>query len=239
MARPVDAEPGPDPRAVAANLAAVRERIARALERAGRPPGAVQLLAVTKGHPFQAAAIARGLGLERLGENYVQEAEAKARALAAQGVAPVRWHLLGHCQRNKARRAADLFATVETVDSPELAQRLGAARAGAEPLPVLLEVELTGLPGRTGFTPRELEAAAAGLLQLPGLRIEGLMTVGAPGDPGAFPRCARLREALAERCGVPLPTLSMGMSDDLEPAIAAGSTRVRIGRALFGPRPAP
>ncbi len=188
---------------------------------------------MSKGHGLDRVRQALALGLDALGENYVQECEAKAAAAPG-----VRWHLLGHCQRNKAQRAARLFAAVETVDSLVLAARLSAARAGLDPLPVLCEVELTGLPGRSGFTAAALRAAFADLGQLPGIRIEGLMTVAGPGAGSvAFAACRALRDELSDRHGVPLPVLSMGMSHDFPVAIACGSTRVRIGQALFGARP--
>ncbi len=228
--------PGADPARLAERLAAVRAAIARAAEGAGRSPDEVELLAVTKGHDVAVARAALGVGLTALGENYVQECRDKARALAEEGAPAPRWHLLGHCQRNKARLAAALVAEVETVDSVEIARRLGAARAGEPPLPVLCEVELTGRPGRTGFTPAALRRELPLLTALPGIAVRGLMTVAAPGDHAAFAACRRLRDQLADAHGVPLPVLSMGMSDDLAEAVAAGSTRVRIGRALFGER---
>ena len=218
---------------LAERLAAVRAAVARAAHAADRDPAAIELLPVSKGHGLDRVRDALALGLEALGENYVQECEAKAAAVAG-----VRWHLLGHCQGNKAARAARLFAAVETVDGPALAARLSAARAGLAPLPVLCEVELTGLPGRGGFPPAALRAAFADLRQLPGIRIEGLMTVAAP-DAGraAFAACRALRDELSDRHGVALPVLSMGMSHDFPAAIACGSTRVRLGQALFGARP--
>ncbi|HVA21194.1 MAG TPA: YggS family pyridoxal phosphate-dependent enzyme [Candidatus Micrarchaeia archaeon] len=232
----VPAGPAPDPAGLTRRLRSVREAIDRATAAAGRPAGSVELLPVTKGQPARVAAACRSAGLSRLGENYVQECRAKAEQLAADGP-PLHWHLLGHCQRNKARQAAALFHEVETVDSVHLARLLGEARPAGDPIPVLCEVELTGLPGRTGFSPETLRRHLAELLAVPGLAVRGLMTVAAPADPGAFTRCRLLRDELAAGTGAPLPVLSMGMSDDFEAAIAAGSTRVRIGRALFGPRP--
>ncbi|HUY97829.1 MAG TPA: YggS family pyridoxal phosphate-dependent enzyme [Verrucomicrobiae bacterium] len=228
--------PGADPARVAERLAAVRESIARAAERAGRSPAEVELLAVTKGQSLAAVRAALQLGLTALGENYVQECRGKQEVLEAQGASRPQWHLLGHCQRNKARLAAGLFAEVETVDSLELARRLGAARPDTVPLAVCCEVELTGLPGRSGFTPAGLRAVLPELVALAGIEVTGLMTVAAPGESEAFAQCRRLRDELAQTHGAPLPVLSMGMTDDFPAAIAAGSTRVRIGRGLFGPR---
>ncbi|MGC1405293.1 MAG: YggS family pyridoxal phosphate-dependent enzyme [Candidatus Dormiibacterota bacterium] len=205
----------------------------------GRPPGSVQLLPVTKGHPAETAELATMVGLTSLGENYVQECQEKDRFLRATGTPRVSWHLLGHLQRNKVGRAAELFQTVASVDSLGLAQKLSAARSGQSPVPVLCEVELTGLPNRTGFQPGQLEAALPQLIELEGIALEGLMTVAAPQTPGeTFSACRRLAERIRELSGLALSTLSMGMSGDFQEAIAEGSTEVRIGTLLFGDRPA-
>jgi len=178
-------------------------------------------------------------GQVALGENYLQECDGKARALQALGLEPVRWHLLGHLQRNKVRRAAELFSVIESVDSLELAQRLSAARTGQERLPVLCEVELTGRPQRTGFAAQQLLAEFSQIADLQGIEVRGLMTVAAPESPGeAFSAARGLLEKLRELSDLPLPTLSMGMSGDFRAAIAEGSTEVRIGSRLFGERPA-
>lgn len=204
----------------------------------GRPPQSVSLLPVTKGHPPELAQLATTAGLTRLGENYVQECSAKNRFLQAAGAAPVSWHLLGHLQRNKVRRATQLFQLVESVDSLEIARQLSLARAGQAKLSVLCEVEFTGLPYRTGFEPARLEEQFSQLLELPGIEVEGLMTVAAPGQAGpAFSACRELSTRLRELSGRRLPTLSMGMSGDFQAAVAEGSTQVRIGSRLFGNRP--
>lgn len=177
-------------------------------------------------------------GQVALGENYLQECDGKARALQALDLEPVRWHLLGHLQRNKVRRAAELFSVIESVDSLELAQRLSTARTGQERLPVLCEVELTGRLQRTGFAAQQLLAEFSQIAGLEGIEVRGLMTVAAPERPGeAFSAARGLLEKLRELGHLPLPTLSMGMSGDFRVAIAEGSTEVRIGSLLFGERP--
>ncbi len=204
----------------------------------GRPEGSVALLPVTKGHPPEVARHAADLGLTELGENYLQECVAKQRLLVDSGVANVRWHLLGHLQRNKARPAAQLFHRIESVDSFEVAELLSGFRNETHRLKVLLEVELTGLPKRTGFQPSRLMEEMPRLLQLGGIEVEGLMTVAAPGMAReSFAACRELVERLRHLSGLALPMLSMGMSGDFREAIAEGSTEVRIGSLLFGSRP--
>lgn len=210
----------------------------RAAEAAGRDPASVLLVAVSKGFGADRVDAAIAAGATDVGENRVQEAESK-RALVA-GAA--RWHLIGHLQTNKAPRAASLFDVVQSVDSPRVAAALATARDEARgPLDVLIEVELTGIPARTGAPEADVEALARDVLQRPALRLRGLMTIAAqvrdPNDAAAYFRRLRvLRDGLAERLAVPLPELSMGMSDDFEAAIAEGATMVRLGRAVFGDR---
>ena len=226
----------PPPADLAGRLLALRERIAAAAAAVGRTASEVQLLAVTKGQPLEVVQAAVAVGLHELGENYVQECGEKAGQLDP--AAGVRWHLIGHLQRNKARRAARLFQLVESVDSAELAAHLAAAvpTAGA-PLPVLLEVELTGIPTRSGIRERELLSVAEAVARLPQLRLFGLMTVAGQERPERdFSRCRELRDRLEMELGAELPVLSMGMSSDFEAAIREGSTEVRIGTALLGPR---
>ena len=207
--------------------------------RAGRDPAGVRLVAVTKGFGPDIARAAVEAGLTTLGENRVQEAAGKVPAVPGAS-----WHLIGPLQSNKARRAVELFDTVESVDSLELARRLDRIVAEVRPgrrLPVLLQVNVDADPAKAGFEPAAIEAAAALLVGLPGLRIEGLMTVGRlAADPDAArPTFRRLRELGARlRAAVPElgPELSMGMSDDYPVAIEEGATIVRIGRALFGER---
>jgi pyridoxal phosphate enzyme (YggS family) len=225
---------------------AVRARIGEACAGAGRPASDVELLAVTKNHPAEAAEYAARYGLRAVGENRVQEGvEKRARAAA-----PIRWELIGHLQSNKVGLAVQNFDRIQSVDSLRLLKRLDAAAARlGKVLPVLLEINVGGDPAKFGASPAEaaplLEAALAGQ----NLRVEGLMTI-APlsGDPGfvrltsprrAFDDLRLLRDGLARSFGVPLRELSMGMSADLGEAVAAGSTLVRIGTALFGERPHP
>ena len=211
-------------------LAAVRERITRAADRARRDPAEITLLAVTKVFPAAAIREAYELGLREFGENYVQELENKWPEVA--NLAHARFHLIGHLQSNKSKKAAELFQVIQTVDSSKLARRLNdAGRA----LDVMLEVKLSEEEAKSGADP----AALAELIDAVGgcghLRLLGLMSMPPwTEDPEASrPYFRRLRE-LAEQCG--LRQLSMGMSHDLEAAIEEGATCVRIGTALFGER---
>jgi pyridoxal phosphate enzyme (YggS family) len=243
---------------IAMRIEAVRERIAAAARRAGRSPDQIRLVGVSKTHPPELVAQALGAGLCDFGENRVQEAEPKIAALAADRNA-ITWHLIGHLQSNKAKRAVALFDVVHSVDSLSLAQAL-ARGAGARtphpasriPLAVLLQVNVSGEASKDGFElagwedqPALLDhffAQVEQLLALPHLRVGGLMTI-APwsDDPAAarptFRSTQRLRDALARRFpAADWSALSMGMSDDFEVAIAEGATIVRVGRAIFGSR---
>jgi len=215
------------------NLALVRERIEAGCARAGRSPGSVTLVGVTKTVPVEAIAEACAAGLRDAGENRVQEAVPKIEALDALGVRP-RWHLIGHLQRNKAKLAVERFAILHGVDSVRLAEALNAR--AHEPLPVLLEVNVGQETSKFGFDPTALPQALADIAPLTHLDVRGLMTV-APqvDDPErvrpVFRRLRELRDELA------LDELSMGMTDDFEVAIEEGATMVRIGRAIFGERP--
>jgi pyridoxal phosphate enzyme (YggS family) len=217
---------------------AVRARIAAACAQAGRNPDEVELLAVTKNHPPAAVEYAARYGLRAVGENRVQEGVEKR----AQTTAAVAWELIGHLQSNKARVAARHFDRVQSVDSDKLVRHLDRAAAeSGRVLPILLQINAGDDPAKHGADPadaaRLLDAALAG----PHLRVDGLMTI-APlsPDPDAarrtFATLRDLRDRLAAQSGLPLYELSMGMSDDLGDAVAAGSTVVRIGTALFGPR---
>ncbi len=215
------------------NLRRVRERIAAACERAGRSPDEVTLVAVTKGFPAAAVAEAYDAGLRDFGENRVQEAVPKIEALAASGRSP-RWHLVGHLQTNKVKLAVGLFAILHSVDSVRLAQAI--SRHARKAVPILLEVNVAQEASKFGFSPQELPSALDEIARLPKLEVRGLMTV-APltDDPETvrpvFRRLRELRDAAA------LQELSMGMTDDFEVAIEEGATMVRVGRAIFGPRP--
>jgi pyridoxal phosphate enzyme (YggS family) len=220
-------------------LEEVRRRIAAAAERAGRDPAAVRLVAVTKTVDARRVAEVVALGVRDLGENRVQEAATKAAELPG----GLRWHLIGHLQTNKAARAAQLFDVVHSVDGPRVAEALSQRRQGMAPLDVLVEAELTGIPGHTGVPEEGLGALAEAVTAMPNLRLRGLMTMAPPvADPAdarpGFARLRGLRDRLQERIGHELPELSMGMSNDYPVAVEEGATIVRLGRALFGERPA-
>ena len=226
-----------DPGHLAERLNWLRGEISAAAVRAGRDPREVALLAVTKGQSAAVAGAALAEGLTALGENYVQECSAKDLDLAASDQPRPHWHMLGHLQRNKARIAANLFSLVETVDSLALARSLSALREDRDPLPILCEVDFTGLPGRRGYSPEQLVVELTELERLPGITVQGLMTVAARERPAlSFQACRELRDRLSQLTGSALPVLSMGMSEDFRDAIAAGSTQVRVGTLLFGPR---
>jgi PLP dependent protein len=206
-------------------LAAVRERI----ERAGREPNEVAIVAVTKGFGAEACLEAFQAGLHMLGENRVQEALGKMDA------APdAEWHLIGHLQTNKVRSAAGRFALIQSVDSVRLASALASA---APSQAVLVEVNVAREPQRSGADPGEALQVVSEVAAL--LEVRGLMAMGpSAGDPTpAFMELRRLRDLAEQRLGARLPVLSMGMSGDFEAALAAGSTMLRLGQVLFGPRP--
>ena len=218
---------------------AVLERIAAAAERVGRNPADVELVCVSKSVEADRLRAAVAAGITILGENRVQEAEAKAPEVPG-----ARWHMIGHLQSNKAARAVRLFDVVESVDSVELAARLGGLAHDAldgRPLPVYLQVNVDRDPAKAGFSPDALEAALPGLVELGGLELRGLMTVGRAVDRpevarSTFRGLRELRDRLRQvdsRLGT---GLSMGMSDDFEVAVEEGATVVRVGRALFGER---
>ncbi len=226
------------PEQVQQNLAAVRARIAAACGRSGRDPSSVRVVAVTKGFPVSVAVAAAQAGLVDLGENYVQEAREKVRALPE-----VTWHMVGHLQRNKAREAVRLFSWIHSVDSVPLTEELSRrAVQHGRTVRVLLQVNVAREPQKHGVPPEEALALAQAVVRCEGLQLVGLMTI-APlsPDPEAvrwvFRELRRLRDDLSDRLGVPLPELSMGMTDDFEVATEEGATLVRIGRALFGERP--
>ena len=215
------------------NLQRVRERMAAAARRAGRSSAGVALCAVSKGRPADRVREAIGAGVTLLGENRVQEGLPKIEAM--QDLAGlVSWHLIGHLQRNKARRAIDAFDVIQSVDSRELAGRL--ASLGVErgrPVRAFAEIRTSDEPAKTGLALEGAEAVVTEWIATPGLALEGLMTMAPFTDDerrirAAFAALARL----GERTG--LRELSMGMSDDFEIAIEEGSTMVRVGRAIFG-----
>lgn len=220
---------------------ATASAVRAAAQQAGRPPEAVTLIAVSKFQPAAAVVAAHTAGLCHFGENYVQEGVAKIQALAA---LPLTWHFIGALQTNKTRTVAAHFDWVHTVDRLSIAQRLSAQRpAGLPPLQVCLQVMLAPEPGKAGLAPGAVPALAAAVAALPGLRLRGLMCIPPPVDDLATQR-AYFRElagllAQLQAQGLPVDTLSMGMSGDYEPAILEGATHVRIGTAIFGARSRP
>lgn len=231
----------PDPH-LELRLRSLADRILNAARGAGRPPP--RLLAVSKtrdaGEVAALAALRHALGEDRagFGENYVQEAAGKVQAL--RDIA-IEWHLIGHLQSNKARQAAELFDWVQTVDRPKLVTALAQWRDPVRPLDVLVQVNVDDETGKHGCRPDDIPALAGAIARAPALRLRGLMAIPTPHeDPEqrrpAFARMRDLFDALAAD-HPHIDTLSMGMSDDLEQAIAEGATLVRVGTALFGPRP--
>lgn len=223
---------------VAARVARVRARIADAATRRGRRPEEVTLVVVTKGVEVARIREALACGITDVGENRVQEAVPKVAAVGR----AVRWHLIGHLQRNKVRQAISLFNIVQSLDSQRLAVELN--QYAPSPIDVLLQVNVAGESQKFGIRPDEASELVPGILTLPGLRLVGLMTI-APqsSDPEAvrpvFRQLRQLRDELAGLGidGLRLSELSMGMTDDFEVAVEEGATLVRIGRAIFGERP--
>jgi pyridoxal phosphate enzyme (YggS family) len=212
------------------NLQGVKTRIARAAQAAGRDPASVTLLAVSKTHAVECIGAAKSAGQRAFGENYVQEALAKMDALPG-----IEWHLIGPLQGNKTRTAAERFDWVQTVDRVKIANRLSEQRPVHLPaLNVLLQVNVSGEATKSGVGLEEVTGLARAVAALPRLRLRGLMAVPAPGDMGGFMKMKQLYEKLRGEFG--FDTLSMGMSDDMEAAIAQGATLVRIGTAIFGER---
>ncbi len=230
---------------VAANLERLTERIEAACDRAGRPATDVRLVAVTKRIDLDLVAAAVRAGHLDLGENRLQDALPRQDELAADlgpDAPPVRWHFIGHLQRNKAARAAGRFALIHGVHSVELADRLDtrAQDLGAVQ-PVLLQVNITGEPQKDGLGADTVVDVACAVADRPGLELRGLMAMGRFGADESelrdlFSRVRDLRDRSAAACGRPLPELSLGMSGDFEAAIQEGATLLRIGTAVFGPR---
>jgi len=219
-------------------LAAVRDRIGTAVAAAGRPPGCVTLIAVTKTQPAAVVASAREAGLNNFGENYLQEALPKIAAVPRDGIA---WHYIGQLQSNKTRPVAEQFDWVHTVDRLKLAERLSGQRPHyGPPLNVCLQVKLAEEAGKGGVSPEELPRLAHAVAVLPRLVLRGLMCIPPESDDrrvqrGHFAALQNLYHSL-RATGLCLDTLSMGMSADLESAIFEGATHIRIGTALFGSR---
>jgi hypothetical protein len=225
---------------LSANLTYIRTRIAEAAQRAGRSPDEITLVAVSKTKPLELVKMAYTLGVTDFGENRVQEAQTKIAAFQPQGL---RWHMIGHVQTNKANKVVSLFESVQSVDSIHLAQALSqqASQQGKR-LTVLLEINVAGETSKTGIPLAEASTVAQQIVALPGLDVEGLMTV-APlvENPEEVRPVFRTLRELRERLREEVPQsrweqLSMGMTDDYPVAIEEGATIVRIGRAIFGER---
>ncbi|MCE0734568.1 YggS family pyridoxal phosphate-dependent enzyme [Halomonas sp. G15] len=226
---------------ISESLAAARQRLADALQQAGRPLANARLLAVSKTKPAAMIREAWHLGQRDFGENYVQEALDKQDELA--DLAGIVWHFIGPLQSNKTREVAERFAWVHSVDRVKIARRLNDQRPEAlPPLQVCLQVNISAEASKSGVSLDELPALAEAVLAMPRLRLRGLMAIPAPAEGLDAQRAplARLRQALEglrERFPeAPLDTLSMGMSDDLEAAVLEGATLVRLGTAIFGAR---
>ncbi|MGA6098113.1 YggS family pyridoxal phosphate-dependent enzyme [Stutzerimonas marianensis] len=220
---------------IANNIAKVAARIREAAQAVGRNPDEVHLLAVSKTQSAEAIRQAHVAGLRDFGENYVQEALEKQTALAD---LPLAWHFIGPIQSNKTKSIAEHFDWVHSVDRLKIAQRLSDQRpVDKPPLDICLQVNVSGEASKSGCEPHEVAELARRIAELPRLRLRGLMTIPAPTDDLAEQHAAfaRLRQLQAD-LALNLDTLSMGMSQDLEAAIAEGATWVRIGTALFGAR---
>ncbi|MBV4473043.1 YggS family pyridoxal phosphate-dependent enzyme [Pseudomonas sp. B2M1-30] len=220
---------------IADNIQLVSSRIRNATQAAGRDENSVQLLAVSKTKPAEALREAYAAGLRDFGENYLQEALGKQLELAD---LPLIWHFIGPIQSNKTRSIAEHFAWVHSVDRLKIAQRLSEQRpADLPPLNICIQVNVSGEASKSGCTPQDLPALAQAISALPRLKLRGLMAIPEPTEDraeqdAAFAAVQKLQASL----DLPLDTLSMGMSHDLESAIAQGATWVRIGTALFGAR---
>jgi len=223
---------------IANNLQRIHDRIAQACGKAGRSPDSVTLLAVSKTFGADAVAQAHAAGQAAFGENYIQEAVEKITALSA---LPLQWHCIGPIQSNKTRLVAEHFDWVHTVDRLKIAQRLSEQRPAHRPaLQVCIQVNVDGGPTKSGVAPDQALALAQAVAALPRLRVRGLMCIPEPA-PDFVAACAVFARARAlfnemNLAGMGLDTLSMGMSSDLEAAVASGSTLVRVGSAIFGAR---
>lgn len=213
----------------------MRRRIQALASSCGRRPEDILLIAASKSRPPAAILEAFAAGQRHFGENYAQEAIAKMREAAHPGLV---WHFIGALQSNKAALVARHFDWVHALARPKIARRLAAHRAGLPPLNVLLQINIDGDPAKAGATPEEAPELLALACSLGGLRVRGLMTIlEKGGDPDlSFARMARLFASLAQRGGKDWDTLSMGMTRDMDAAIAQGATQLRIGAAIFGPR---
>lgn len=224
---------------IADNISLVSARIRAAAQASQRDETSIQLLAVSKTKPAAALREAYAAGLRDFGENYLQEALGKQAEL---GDLPLSWHFIGPIQSNKTRAIAENFAWVHSVDRLKIAQRLSEQRpADLPPLNICIQVNVSSEASKSGCAPADLPALASAISALPRLKLRGLMAIPEPTDDraaqdAAFATVRRLNDDLRERLNLPTDTLSMGMSHDLEAAIAQGATWVRIGTALFGAR---
>ncbi len=224
---------------IAENVARVRDRIARAAERCGRSPEDIRLVAVSKVVEAEQVRQAVAAGITDIGENYVQEAAAKRPEVGG----GARWHMIGHLQRNKAGQAVQIFDMIQTVDSQRLAEAIGRrAEAAGRTMSVLLQVNTSGEESKSGVAPEEVEGLLDSVRDMPGLGVEGVMTIGRwdPDPERARPEfrlLAELARELRDRSGMAMKWLSMGMSHDFEVAIEEGANLIRVGTAVFGPRP--
>lgn len=229
---------------IAHNLAQVRDKISAAATRCGRAPEEVTLLAVSKTKPASAIAEAIAAGHRAFGENYVQEGVDKIRYFQEVGNSDLQWHFIGPLQSNKSRLVAEHFDWCHTLDRLRIATRLSEQRpAGLAPLNVLIQINISDENSKSGIALNELDTLAAEVAALPGLTLRGLMAIPAPESSyerqfAVAQQMAVAFEALKARYST-VDTLSLGMSDDMEAAIAAGSTMVRIGTAIFGARDYP
>ena len=224
---------------IADNLKRVTEKIVTAAHQAGRQASDITLVAVSKFHSLEVIEQAAAQGQVDFGENYAQELWAKASALREK---PVRWHMIGHLQRNKVERIIPITTLIHSVDSIRLLDALDAAgRKRNISVPVLLEVNVSRESNKSGFAPEAMSTLGEYLLTLRNVRLEGLMTLAAytakpATSRAAFEELSKLRDRLQRELAIPLPHLSMGMSNDFEIAIKEGATIVRIGTAIFGTR---
>lgn len=220
-------------------LEVIRAQIQASVAAAGRAPGDIELVAVSKNHPSESIQEAVDCGQNVFGESRIQEAIAKIPMLSSS----IRWHFIGHLQKNKIRRALPLFELLHSVDSLPLAQQIDriAGELGLFPH-VLLEVNVAGESSKFGFSSDEITRHMEDLLSLGRLQIDGLMTIAPYADDPEhsrryFARLRELRDSLQKSAGVQLPTLSMGMSGDFNVAIEEGATMIRVGTSIFGERP--
>lgn len=225
---------------IAENLVEVRERISRAIQKSGREPDSARLITVSKQISVDRIEEARAAGAVVFGENKIQEAIPKIEQMGAEGIF---WHFIGHLQKNKIKFLDERFDLIHSVDSFELAEKIAKHYHSENRVQrILLQVNVSGEAAKFGMEPKELEKQMAEFFQLQGIQVEGLMTIPPfDSDPENsrrhFSRLRELREQYEKQNGLPLNELSMGMSNDFEVAIEEGATLVRVGTAIFGPRP--